>query len=252
MPLSERGFLNVSVEYAANEGLSRGVQRPNAQALIDAGVPGVGQDSPFDDAPLVQTWGRAQGDNLRMFFNAGIDIDDDTSVYAQSNYADTFGRYRFFYRDPNHITLRTLREEHGFNGLPGGFTPYFDGDQEDLSLVGGIRGSFGNGVLYDFSAGYGYNEIDFVLNNTINQSLGLGADGKPGATGFRRRRSATGGSQPERRLLQTAFGCRSPGVRSRVAGGDVHGHRRRAVLVCRRREQRLQGFRAAECRRFFP
>ena len=184
LPLSDNGFLNVSLEYAGNDALSRGIQPTNAQAFIDAGVPGVGQDSPFDDAPLVQTWGRAQGENVRMFFNAGVDIDDDTSVYAQSNYADTFGRYRFFYRDPDHITLRTLREEHGFDGLPGGFTPYFDGDQEDFSLVGGIRGSFGNGVVYDFSAGYGYNGIDFVLNNTINQSIGLGADGNPAQRDF--------------------------------------------------------------------
>ena len=184
LPLSDNGFLNASVEYAVNEALSRGIQRTNAQALIDAGVPGVGQDTPFDDAPLTQTWGRAQTDNLRMFFTAGVDLDDDTSLYAQSNYADTFGRYRFFYRNPNHITLRTLREEHSFDGLPAGFTPFFDGDQEDFSFVGGARGRFANGVLYDVSAGYGFNEIDFVLNNTINQSLGLGADGHPAQRDF--------------------------------------------------------------------
>ena len=59
LPLTDRGFLNASVEYAANQALSRGVQRANAQALIDAGVPGVGQDTPFHDAPLAQSWGRA-------------------------------------------------------------------------------------------------------------------------------------------------------------------------------------------------
>ncbi len=184
LPLTERGFLNASVEYAANEALSRGIQRTNAQALIDAGIPGVGQDTPFDDAPFVQTWGRAQTDNLRMFFNAGGEINDRASFYAQSNYADTFGRYRFFYRNPNHITLRTLREEHGFDGLPAGFTPYFDGDQEDFSFVGGVKGNFANGILYDFSAGYGFNAIDFLLNNTINQSLGLGPDGNPAQRDF--------------------------------------------------------------------
>ena len=184
LPLSERGFLNLSLEYAENEALSRGVQRPNAQALIDAGVPGVGTDTPFTDAPLVQTWGRARGEHLRTFVNAGIDIDDDTTVYLRGNYADTFGRYRFFFRNPDHITLRTLREEHEFNGLPGGFTPYFDGAQKDFSLVGGVDGNLANGILYDLSVGYGYNEIDFFLNNTINQSLGLGADGNPAQRDF--------------------------------------------------------------------
>ena len=110
MRLTASGFLNLSVEHAANEALSRGVQRPNAQALINAGVRGVGQDTPFHDAPLVQTWGRAEGENLRTFLNAGIDVGDDDALYAQANYADTFGRYRFFFRDLNHITLRTLRE----------------------------------------------------------------------------------------------------------------------------------------------
>ena len=200
LPLTERGFLNASVEYAANQALSRGIQRPNAQALIDAGVPGVGQDTPFHDAPLTHTWGRAQTDNVRLFFNAGADVAEGVSVYAQSNYADVFGRYRFFYRNPDHITLRTLRGEHGFDGLPAGFTPYFDGDQEDFSFVGGVNGRFGNGLRYDFSAGYGFNGIDFFLNNTINQSLGLGEDGNPAQRDF-----DVGGLQQEELSLNADF-----------------------------------------------
>ena len=184
LPIGSRGFLNLSAEYAENDALSRGIQRPSGQALIDAGVPGVGSDTPFDDAPFVQTWGRPYGENIRLFFNAGMEIDSMTSVYGQGNYADTFGRYRFFFRGPGHITLRTLREEFGFMGLPGGFTPFFDGDQKDSSIVGGVKGEFTNGILYDFSAGYGENRIDFVLNNTINQSLGLGTDGKPAQRDF--------------------------------------------------------------------
>ncbi len=182
--IGNRGFLNLSAEHARNDALSRGIQRASAQALIDAGVPGVGADSPFDDAPFVHTWGRAHGNSLRLFLNAGIEVDANTTVYAQGNYADTFNRYRFFYRGPDHITLRTLRDEFGFNGLPAGFTPIFDGDQRDASLTGGVRGEFSGGILYDISAGYGQNRIDFVLNNTINQSLGLGAGGNPAQRDF--------------------------------------------------------------------
>ena len=184
LPIGGRGFVNLSAEYSENDGLSRGIQRDDAQALIDAGVPGVGSDTPFDDAPFVQTWGRAQGENVRLFFNAGIEVDAYTTVYAQGNYADTFGRYRFFYRAPDHITLSTLREQHGFTGLPAGFTPFFDGDQTDLSMLGGVKGEFSGGILYDLSVGYGENRIDFVLNNTINQSIGLGADGNPAQRDF--------------------------------------------------------------------
>ena len=184
LPVGEGGFMNFSAEYAENEGLSRGIQRTNAQALIDAGVPGVGSDTPFDDAPFVQTWGRARGENLRLFLNTGIEIDANTMAYAQGNYSDTFNRYRFFFRAPDHITLRTLRDEFGFTGLPAGFTPIFDGDQRDSSLVAGVKGEFSNGILFDVSAGYGQNRIDFILNNTINQSLGLGADGNPAQRDF--------------------------------------------------------------------
>ena len=200
MPLTDSGFLNISLEYAGNDALSRGVQRTNAQAMIDAGVRGVGQDSPFGDAPLVQSWGRAEGKNLRTFFNAGIDLGDDETLYAQANHADTRGRYRFFFRDPSHITLRTLREQHGFDGLPAGFTPIFDGFQIDSSFTGGIRGSWDNGIGYDFSAGYGYNEIDFLLNNTINQSLGLGPGGNPAQRDFE-----VGGWQQEEFGLNADF-----------------------------------------------
>ncbi len=184
LPIGQRGFMNFSAEYAENDGLSRGIQRANAQALIDAGVPGVGSDAPFDDAPFVQTWGRPYGESYRLFFNAGIEVDAYTTVYAQGNYADTFNRYRFFYRAPDHITLRTLRDEYGFTGLPAGFTPFFDGDQSDLSMVGGVKGEFSGGILYDLSTSYGENRIDFVLNNTINQSLGLGPDGNPAQRDF--------------------------------------------------------------------
>ena len=184
LSIGSRGFLNLSGEYAQNDALSRGIQRASAQALIDAGVPGVGEDSPFDDAPLAHTWGRAQGENLRLFVTTGIEVGPDTTAYAQGNYADTFNRYRFFFRGPDHITLRTLRDEFGFTGLPAGFTPFFDGDQTDASIVAGLRGEFINGLLFDLSAGYGRNRIDFFLNNTINQSLGLGSDGNPAQRDF--------------------------------------------------------------------
>ena len=111
-----------------------------------------------------------------MFFNAGIEVDAYTTVYAQGNYADTFGRYRFFYRAPDHITLGTLREQHGFTGLPAGFTPFFDGDQTDLSMFGGVKGQFSGGILYDLSddfvAQYALRYEDFSdFGDTINGKI---------------------------------------------------------------------------------
>ncbi|MDH5345917.1 MAG: TonB-dependent receptor, partial [Gammaproteobacteria bacterium] len=55
---------------------------------------------------------------------------------------------------------------------PGGYTPQFGGNLIDASIVGGIRGEMGNGLLYDFSASYGRNKASFFLANTWNPSNG--------------------------------------------------------------------------------
>lgn len=55
---------------------------------------------------------------------------------------------------------------------PGGYTPSFGGDLEDISAVIGIRGEMANGLFYDFSANLGRNESAYRITNTWNPSLG--------------------------------------------------------------------------------
>ncbi len=174
LAMTQNGFINLSLEYTDNEALSRGFQRADAQALIESGVNGVGQDTPFEDAPLVQTWGRPESSGLRFFANAGLNLTNGNTLYSHLAYATTDGRYRFFYRDPNHSsTLAILRAEHGYTGLNAGFTPYLDGEQKDLSFVTGYKGNFSGETFFDFSVSYGENKLDYFLNNTVNAALGL-------------------------------------------------------------------------------
>jgi iron complex outermembrane receptor protein len=56
--------------------------------------------------------------------------------------------------------------------FPGGFTPSFGGDLTDYSIVAGIKGESSGGWYWDASIGYGLNEVDFFINNTVNASLG--------------------------------------------------------------------------------
>ena len=56
--------------------------------------------------------------------------------------------------------------------FPGGFTPQFGGDVLDMSLVAGLRGQLGGGILWDASAGAGSSEVDFFIYDTVNASLG--------------------------------------------------------------------------------
>lgn len=174
---SDESFVNVSLEYVDNDALSRGIQRPDAQALIDGGAVGVGADSPFGDAPFAQSWGRPETSGTRFFLNSGLALANDSELYARLGYADTDGRYRFFYRNPSHSSIATLSMDPDFLGLPVGYTPYLDGAQTDMSLVVGIEGEYASGTRYDFSVGYGMNELDYFLNNTTNPDLDVPAGG---------------------------------------------------------------------------
>lgn len=175
LALGDVGWVNASIEYLDNDALSRGIQRPDAQALIDSGVTEVGQDAPFGDSPLTQTWGRPETEGTRFFLNSAFDISGDSQLYARFGLAETDGRYRFFYRPPDHSSLTQHRLD-GFTGLPGGFTPFLDGDQTDTSFVVGVEGEWQSGLLYDFSYGYGKNELDYFLNNTVNPDVPLDAN----------------------------------------------------------------------------
>ena len=69
-----------------------------------------------------------------------------------------------------------------FNELmPGGYTPQFTGEINDLSLVMGTKGEMKGGfldeALYDISGSVGRNKSTYTLANTVNPSMGaLNAD----------------------------------------------------------------------------
>ena len=185
--LGADGFLNLSFESIDNDALSRGIQRPVGQGLIDAGVPNVGADSPFGDAPFVQSWGRPETSGERFFFNAGTtDASNGTSLYTHGGYAETDGRYRFFYRagydtdcTTGHSTIAALCGDENWvaDTLRQGYTPFLDGAQKDTTLVAGIKGEMSNGTSYDVSIGTGSNELRYVLNNTTASNVGVATDG---------------------------------------------------------------------------
>jgi iron complex outermembrane receptor protein len=68
------------------------------------------------------------------------------------------------FADPNCFSYQEI--------FPGGFTPQFGGDVRDYSAVVGVRGETESKLSWDMSAGYGSNEVDFFINNTVNASLG--------------------------------------------------------------------------------
>ncbi len=55
---------------------------------------------------------------------------------------------------------------------PKGFSPTFSSRITDLSATGGYRGTFGFGLNFDFSVGFGKSRVEYYLDNSINASMG--------------------------------------------------------------------------------
>ena len=171
----EDSFLSLSIDTNDNQALSRGHQRPTAPT----GVDGVGADSPFGDAPLVQTWGRPETMGTRFVFNSMHSLRGNKKAYLFGNFAQTKGRFRFFYRDKDHDALKGTNDKatNLTQAKAVGFTPYLDGEQTDMSLVSGFKGTMAANN-YDISMGYGSNNLDYTLYNTLNPGAPLNKDGQ--------------------------------------------------------------------------
>ncbi len=129
------------------------------------------------DSHLVQIWGAPDNESFRSFINAGLELGGGNELYGWMNYSQSDSNSSFFYRTPADATLVPLRMETGeiYNPrdrYPAGFTPRFAGEVVDMGVTAGIRGDFGNGLLYDFSARWGESQIKYTIYNTLNPSLG--------------------------------------------------------------------------------
>ncbi|WP_144393730.1 TonB-dependent receptor plug domain-containing protein [Pleionea sediminis] len=94
MELTERGFLNLSMEYKQADPTDRSVQRDDAADLISWG-----NDNVADPA---QIWGSPEvKDDLKFFFNSGIDLDNQRSLYFFGNWAEREIEGGFFFRNPH-------------------------------------------------------------------------------------------------------------------------------------------------------
>ena len=59
-----------------------------------------------------------------------------------------------------------------YERFPGGFTPRFGGEAQDMSVVGGVRGFTDAGFNWDASVSVGAHETDLFIRDTVNASLG--------------------------------------------------------------------------------
>ena len=209
LPLTEYGFANFSFEWKESDPTSRSRQRPDAQALIDAGNSNVRQ-------PAAQIWGAPEySDDFKLFGNFGIDLGNGMEAYAFGNWAERQVEGGFYYRNPHTrggvfrgpevngeptvkvanlsgdlsyqcptIPIRNNVPDAGglaavgadpncytlYEKFPGGFTPQFGAFIDDYSMAGGVRGQLG-AWYFDVSAVAGRSNAEFYIYNTINPQL---------------------------------------------------------------------------------
>ncbi len=200
LPLGDNGFISISGEFHESDQTTRAEQYCGSWFCLDPSNPtyntfiqngredriAYATDPDFlsniylaniGDGDVVQPWGQPDAEAARVFFNAGIELNDSNELYGFGNWSESSSNGSFFYRYPYNGTIEELREPDGsiyfpLEKHPGGFTPRFFGEVFDISLTGGIRGEMDNGLTYDFSARSGESEIQYTLSNTINPSMG--------------------------------------------------------------------------------
>ena len=207
MPLTERGFANFSFEYGEADPTNRSVQRDDAAALIAAGNTAVKDPAQIWGSPEVQddlktfiNVGVDLGEALELYGHGNYvsktaiggfyyrNPNTRAAVYSADNgetlligdltpddgqscptvtitdHVPDPAALGAVFADPNCFSFQEI--------LPGGFTPSFGGDLRDYAAVAGLRGTVGERLNWDVSAGYGNNRVDFFISNTVNASFG--------------------------------------------------------------------------------
>ena len=162
-------FITLGAEAFHSAPTSRSVQREDAIAFQAA--------NPEIDLPNpVQRWGQPEREGWRVSLNTAYAVRPETELYSFATFGLTQGMSDFNWRNPD--VSSAYLPSHAFPDFdlsdvyPAGFTPRFGQEETDYSLFAGIRNEGADGILWDASLGFGENEIDYILNNSINASLG--------------------------------------------------------------------------------
>ena len=152
LPLGEDGFLTISGE----------VQERDPTNRSDFAAPG--SVSNGSSTTVIGRFGDPKTSAQSIWFNAGNTLANGWEAYA-------FGGYQ--HRDSE--AAATARAFNNANNVlaiyPTGFLPVIAAGIDDYNLFGGFKGEAA-GIDWDFSVGYGRNELDYNVLNTVNASYG--------------------------------------------------------------------------------
>ena len=162
--LGGNGFLTISGEYKTSERTERGGWDFRAQYPRLANNSWDPREITFDR--FSQWYGEPEVDQTTVFVNAGIDINDNAEFYASASYQDRSAVSAGFQRLANDPSGRNILSIY-----PDGFLPLIAPDVTDYAASAGVRWGLGEWDM-DASLGYGKNDMQFTIQNTLNRSLG--------------------------------------------------------------------------------
>ena len=154
-----RGALVLTGEYRVRYETNRAGDDPRDQI-----VPGDAGNNPV--AQPNTHWGDSYARDGMLFANFNLPVSEDGRqvFYAFGGYSNRHGSHGGFYR-------RAIQVQNWPEIYPLGFLPLIQPRIVDTSLTAGARGEVMR-WFYDVSAGYGRNEFDFYVTDSLNTSLG--------------------------------------------------------------------------------
>ncbi|MBA4795685.1 MAG: TonB-dependent receptor [Phenylobacterium sp.] len=167
--LGEGGHLAFTAEWSDAEETSRTRQRQDAIDFAAAN-PGLTVPDP------VQRWGNPELETHSLAVDMAAPVMDMAELYGFATFTKTEGWNDINWRNPatNPAIFGPSTAFPGFDLrsiYPAGFTPIEGIKGEDYQTAAGLRGERGD-FTWDVSASVGRNRSQFLLNNSINASLG--------------------------------------------------------------------------------
>ncbi|WP_439472807.1 TonB-dependent receptor plug domain-containing protein [Brevundimonas sp.] len=152
--LGADGFITASIEY-------RDRARTNRSDI----------DPRYTPAQVRGGQGDPESEDLAVYLNAGKPLAAGWEAYGWAGYQTRDASAAAFYRTPDDNAQNPAYAGTG-RVYPNGYLPYILTDSTDWTAAAGVRGQ-ASGFDVDINVGYGRNEIEFGVENTLNPSLGV-------------------------------------------------------------------------------
>jgi iron complex outermembrane receptor protein len=176
--IGDRGYFNVTAEYLDRGATNRAATWsgpifvkpvPGSPATYTDSLRRIDDDSlatlGLTRAPFTMKVGQAKATFGTAFFNALVPLGDNAEFYSFGGVSSRDGRSGAFYRLPDQESQVAPQI------FPYGMLPYINTGITDRSLSAGVRGA-SHGWDVDFSLTHGRNDFQFIIDNTVNASLG--------------------------------------------------------------------------------